>query len=347
MARKSFKAGALSAPLPPVLVTVSDGERTNVLTVAWTGILATHPPRTYISVRPSRYSYEILGKNGEFVINLPSADMARTVDYVGIYTGKKIDKLEKCGLALAPSEAVSVPTLADCPIALECRVAEVLPMGTHDVFIADILSVSADEKIIDENGKLRFDRANLLAYAHGEYYALGEKLGEFGFSTKKERPDGGKGATASAPTGEGAKRKKSLGKKSRKENGAEPPATGKKSRKEDGAELSATGKDSRKDARAEPSATGKKSRKEGRAEPSMTGKSSRGKSEAKPSATGRIGLKKNAKSGVHARSSARDEDARTGGEMTIEAAPAERESASPAPFYVSAPGYKKRRGGRK
>ena len=185
MARKSFKAGALTAPLPPVMVTVGSGENVNVLTIAWTGILSTIPPRTYISVRPARHSYKLLRESGEFVINLPSADLVRTVDYVGIYTGAKVDKLTECGLKTVPSEKVAVPTLAGCPFALECRVCEVIPMGTHDVFIADIVSVSADDSILDENGRICFDKANLLAYAHGEYFALGEKVGKFGFSTKK------------------------------------------------------------------------------------------------------------------------------------------------------------------
>lgn len=186
MARKHLKAGALTAPLPPVIVTVGDMENSNMLTVAWTGILSTIPPRTYVSVRPSRHSYAILKESGEFVINLPRADMARAVDYVGIYTGKKVDKFAVTGLTRVASEHVSAPTLRECPIALECRVTDVIPMGTHDVFIADILGVSCDDSILDAEGKMHFERANLLAYAHGEYFALGEKLGEFGFSTKKQ-----------------------------------------------------------------------------------------------------------------------------------------------------------------
>ncbi len=183
--RRSFAPGALSAPLPPALVTVGTLERANVLTVAWTGILATVPPRTYISVRPSRHSYGMLKESGEFVINLASADMAREVDYAGIYTGAKVDKFKKCGFTKQESEKVAPPTVAECPVALECRVAEVIPMGSHDVFIADILAVSCREEIIDEAGKMHFERANLLAYAHGEYYALGERLGRFGFSADK------------------------------------------------------------------------------------------------------------------------------------------------------------------
>ena len=185
MARKSFKAGALTAPLPPVMVTVGDMENANVLTIGWTGILSTIPPRTYVSIRPQRHSYKLLKATGEFVINLTTSDQARVVDYVGIYTGAKVDKFKECGLTKVESKEVAAPTIKECPLALECRVIEVIPMGTHDVFIADIVSVSCDESILDESGKIRFDNAGLLAYAHGEYYALGEKVGKFGFSTKK------------------------------------------------------------------------------------------------------------------------------------------------------------------
>lgn len=185
MARRSFKAGALTAPLPPVMVTVGDMENSNIITIGWTGILSTIPPRTYISVRPERHSYGMLKRTNEFVINLTTAKLAKEVDYVGIYTGAKVDKFKECKLTKVESKEVSAPTIAECPLALECRVIEVIPMGTHDVFIADIVSVSCDDGIIDEDGKMRFDKAGLLAYAHGEYYALGEKVGKFGFSTKK------------------------------------------------------------------------------------------------------------------------------------------------------------------
>lgn len=187
MARKHLKAGALTAPVPPVMVTVGSGDNVNVLTIAWTGILSTIPPRTYISVRPSRHSYALLREGREFVINLASADMARVVDYVGIYTGAKVDKFKECGLTTTPSREVATPTIAECPFALECRVVEIIPMGTHDVFVADIVSVSCDEDMVDKDGKLRFDKMNLLAYAHGEYFRLGECVGRFGFSTKKAR----------------------------------------------------------------------------------------------------------------------------------------------------------------
>ena len=185
--RKHFAPGALTAPIPPAMVTVGDFDNANVLTIAWTGILATVPPKTYISVRPSRHSYAILKEKGEFVINLPSVALAKEVDFVGIYTGKKMDKFEKCGLTKQRSEKVAPPTIAECPIAIECRVCEVVPMGSHDVFIADILSVSCHDSIIDVDGKMHYEKADLLAYAHGEYYTLGEIVGRFGFSTDKPK----------------------------------------------------------------------------------------------------------------------------------------------------------------
>lgn len=215
MGRRSFKAGALTAPLPPVMVTVGDMEESNVITIGWTGILSTIPPRTYISVRPERYSYKLLKKTGEFVINLTTVQQARTVDYVGVYTGAKVDKFKECGLTKLESKEVKAPTIAECPFALECRVIEVIPMGTHDVFIADILSVSSDEEIIDEAGKIRFDKAELLAYAHGEYFALGDKVGKFGFSTKK--PEKKNSAKAKSVENKNGKRSASVGKDSKKE----------------------------------------------------------------------------------------------------------------------------------
>ena len=195
MGRIKLKGGALTAPVPPALVTVADGDEKNVLTVAWTGILSTVPPTTYISVRPRRHSYGMLERSREFVLHLPPTSLARAVDYCGTFTGAKVDKFEKCGFTLLPSDEVAAPTIAECPIALECRVKTVLPMGSHDVFISEILSVSVDEKLMDDSGKLRLERADLLAFGHGEYYALGRRVGVFGFSAVKRRktPDKKKG----------------------------------------------------------------------------------------------------------------------------------------------------------
>ena len=195
MGRIKLKGGALTAPVPPALVTVADGDEKNVLTVAWTGILSTVPPTTYISVRPRRHSYGMLERSREFVLHLPPTALTKQVDYCGTFTGAKVDKFEKCNFTLLPSDEVAAPTIAECPIALECRVKTVLPMGSHDVFIAEIVSVSVDENLMDANGKLRLERADLLAFGHGEYYALGRRVGVFGFSAVKRRktPDKKKG----------------------------------------------------------------------------------------------------------------------------------------------------------
>ena len=193
MARQSFKAGALLGPLPAVLVTTGDMENSNVLTVAWCGILSTHPARAYISVRPTRHSYKMLRESGEFVINLTTEALVRATDYSGVFTGAKVDKFEKCHLTRVASEVVAPPTIAESPLALECRVFEVMESGTHHVFMADILSVSCDEEILD-NGRICLDRAGLISYSHGEYFAQGKKLGKFGFSAaKKKKTPLGKG----------------------------------------------------------------------------------------------------------------------------------------------------------
>ena len=185
MARKNFNAGTLTAPLPAVMVSVGDMEESNIITIAWTGILSSDPPRTYISVRKSRHSYEIIKKTGEFVINLTSERLARITDYVGVYTGAKVDKFRECGLTKEKSLKVSAPTIKEAPVSLECKVFDVIESGTHDIFMADIVNVSCDEELLDEKGRICFERADLIAYSHGEYYALGKRLGKFGYSTDK------------------------------------------------------------------------------------------------------------------------------------------------------------------
>ena len=197
MAKEIWKGGALLAPLPAVLVSCKgkdrDGEISeNVFTVAWTGIINTIPPKTYISVRKSRYSYDIIKNSGEFVINIPKASLAKKVDYCGIYTGKKVDKFEKCAITAEEAKEVDAPCVAECPLCLECRVTDVVELGTHDMFVADILCTGVDPAIIDKEGKLRLDKAELMAFAHGEYFELGRKIGYFGFSTKKKSHNGRK-----------------------------------------------------------------------------------------------------------------------------------------------------------
>lgn len=187
MAKINFKGGALLAPLPPVMVSCGNEEtgETNIITVAWTGIVNTKPPKTYISVRPERHSHHIIKESGEFVLNLTTEELVKSTDYCGIYTGKKVDKFEKCSLTRSKSSVVSCPSIAESPMSIECRVTQVIEMGSHDMFLADIVAVTVDESLFDKDGKLCLDRARLAAFAHGEYFALGRKLGYFGFSTKK------------------------------------------------------------------------------------------------------------------------------------------------------------------
>nr|MBQ5811111.1 flavin reductase family protein [Clostridia bacterium] len=187
MAKQTWKGGALLAPLPAVLVTSGDMENSNILTIAWTGIINTIPPKTYISVRKTRHSYEMIDKSGEFVINLTTADMAKKVDYCGIYPGKKVDKFKKCNFTKEEAKEVSAPVIGECPLALECKICEKVELGTHDMFIADIVATDVEESLLDKNGKLDLSRANLMAFAHGEYYALGKKLSGFGDSAKKKK----------------------------------------------------------------------------------------------------------------------------------------------------------------
>ena len=187
MSKVVWKGGALSAPLPPVMVTCSDGERDNIITIAWTGIVNTVPPKTYISVRPSRFSYEMIKKSGEFAINLTPTALIKSADYCGIYTGAKVDKFEKCGFHKTAASQIGAPLIEECPLALECRVTDIIPLGSHHMFLADIVAVDVDESLLDKDGKLHLERAGLAAFAHGEYFALGGKVGNFGFSVKKKK----------------------------------------------------------------------------------------------------------------------------------------------------------------
>lgn len=190
MGKITLRGGTLLGPLPPVLVTCGDGETADIVTVAWTGIVNTVPPKTYISLRPSRYSYELIKKTREFVIHLTPASLVRAADYCGMHTGRKVDKFEKCGLHRIPGETVACPVIEEAPLALECRVSQILPLGSHDMFLSDILAVRADEDLLDDSGKLRLDRARLAAFSHGEYFELGKRIGTFGFSVRKKKKHG-------------------------------------------------------------------------------------------------------------------------------------------------------------
>ncbi len=187
MAKQQWKGGALLAPVPAVLVSCGNGETDNLITIGWTGICATHPPKLYISVRPERYSYEIIKQSGEFCVNLPNTKMVRALDFCGVRSGKDTDKFKQTGLTKSDSFAVECKSVAESPLTLECKVDKIIPLGSHDMFIADIVAVSVDESIIDENGRLMLERAELLAYSHGDYFTLGKKIGDFGFSVRKKK----------------------------------------------------------------------------------------------------------------------------------------------------------------
>lgn len=193
MSKIKWRGGALLAPAPPALVTCGDMEHANALAVAWTGIINTVPPKTYISVRPGRYSYSMIKESGEFVINLTSADMIKALDGCGMLTGAKVDKFKKFGLEKQEASEVRCPLVGQSPLSLECRVTDVIELGSHHMFLADVVAVDVEESLIDQHGKLRLDKANLAAFAHGEYFALGKKIGEFGFSVRKKKKTPPKG----------------------------------------------------------------------------------------------------------------------------------------------------------
>ena len=176
-------------PGPPVLVSVrgEDGS-INVLTVAWAGTVCSDPAMLSISVRPSRHSYEMLRQSGEFVVNLVTEEMVPAADFCGVRSGAQIDKFEAAGLTPSASEKVAAPGIAESPVNIECRVRQVIPLGSHDLFLADVAAVRVDSDLLDAEGKLHLERAKLVAYSHGMYYALGRELGSFGFSVRKSAP---------------------------------------------------------------------------------------------------------------------------------------------------------------
>ena len=185
MTKVTWKPGTMLSPLPCVLVTSGTMKKPNVMTVAWAGIVCSDPVLTYVSIRPSRYSYELIKKNKEFVINVPTWKMVGAVDFCGVKSGKKMDKFKETGITPVPSQNVAAPQIEECPITMECKVKSITPYGTHDMFLAEVVSVNIDEQYINEQGALNLDKAGLLAYAHGNYYSLGRNLGSFGFSVNK------------------------------------------------------------------------------------------------------------------------------------------------------------------
>lgn len=186
MAKQIWKPGTLLNPVPVVMVTSKYGEKENVFTVAWTGTICSDPAMTYISVRKERYSYDIIKDSGKFCINLINEELTYATDYCGVKSGKNENKFKVMKMETESAKNFDCPIIKKSPVVLECEVTEVKELGSHDMFIAKILSVDVDEKYIDKNGRFDMQKCNLVAYSHGEYYKLGEKIGKFGFSVKKK-----------------------------------------------------------------------------------------------------------------------------------------------------------------
>ena len=187
MTKINWKPGTMLSPLPPVMVSCGTVDKPNVMTVAWTGIISSDPVMTYVSIRPQRYSHDIIKESGEFVINLPTWNMVTAVDFCGVKSGRDIDKFKEMNLTAAPCANVSAPQIEECPVSIACKVKSVTNYGVHDMFLAEVVGVSVDNKYINAKGALDLEKAGILAYAHGNYYTLGRNLGSFGFSVNKAK----------------------------------------------------------------------------------------------------------------------------------------------------------------
>lgn len=186
MGKQYWKPGNMLYPVPAVMVSCQrPGEKPNIITVAWSGTINTDKPMVYISVRKSRYSYDIIKETGEFVVNLVTKELTFATDYCGVRSGREVDKYEEMKLTPLPSKYIDAPGIAESPVNLECRVTEVIPLGSHDMFLAEIVGVTVDDKYMDEKGKFHLNDSGLVAYSHGEYFELGKKLGKFGYFVQK------------------------------------------------------------------------------------------------------------------------------------------------------------------
>lgn len=218
------KPGPLLYPLPAVMVSCGSGDESNIITIAWTGIINTNPPMTYVSVMKSRHSHSLIKEGGEFVINLVSEDLARAVDYCGVKSGRDVNKWKELGLTKAPAELVDTPLIAEAPVSLECKVFEVKELPSHDMFMAEIVKVHIAEDYIGEDGAYDFSDMNLICYNHGKYHKLHrEKLGFFGFSIMKAK-------TIKRKAREAAGRRRETGRRldASKRKNSERPSRGKK-----------------------------------------------------------------------------------------------------------------------
>lgn len=188
MEKEFWKAGNMLYPLPAVMVTCQRaGEKPNILTIAWTGTICTNPPMVYISVRPERYSYELIKESGEFIINLTTKALVKAADYCGVKSGRNVDKFKEMKLTPATGRFVQIPMIEESPVNIECKVKQIIPLGSHHMFIAEVLGVHVDGNLLNKVGKFELNKADPIVYSHGEYYGLDEMVGTFGYSVKKKK----------------------------------------------------------------------------------------------------------------------------------------------------------------
>lgn len=185
--KEMWKPGTFIYPIPAVMVSCGTMEKSNIITVAWTGILNTNPAIVYISVRPERYSYNLIKEQGEFVINLTTKDLVRQTDWCGVKTGAKVDKFKEMKLHKENANFVKCPMIKESPVSIECKVREIKELGSHHMFVADVLAINADKKYIDSKGAFDISKCDLIAYANGKYFSLGKQVGKFGFSVQKKK----------------------------------------------------------------------------------------------------------------------------------------------------------------
>lgn len=187
MSKVTWKPGTFLYPIPAVMVSCGTMEKSNIITVAWTGIINTNPAMVYISVRPTRYSYNIIKEQGEFAINLTTKELAYATDWCGVKTGAQVDKFKEMHLTKEKAQYVKCPLIKESPVSVECKVKEIKELGSHNMIIAEVLAIDADEKYIDEKGAFDITKCDLIAYSNGSYCLLGKKVGKFGYSVKKRK----------------------------------------------------------------------------------------------------------------------------------------------------------------
>lgn len=188
MAKQWWKPGNILNPVPAVMVSVTDGMgKNNIITVAWAGTVCTNPPMVSVSIRPERYSYPMIQRTKEFVINLTTKELVRACDYCGVTSGRDVDKFQEMNLTPFAMREVIAPGIAESPVSIGCKVRDIVELGSHSMFLADVVEVAVEDTYLDEHGKFLLNEQGLLMYSHGEYFALGEKLGKFGYSIKKDR----------------------------------------------------------------------------------------------------------------------------------------------------------------